>query len=540
MNNSPPPPFSPTPFPSATPAYDHVIIGGGHNGLTAAAILAKAGRRVLVLEAQERLGGVAATEEPFPGFHINSGLSNAGMFRPEVVESLGLADYGLEFITSPVTAFAPQRDAPPLTLWRKVEKSQAAIAPFSQSDADRFAAFVWALRNLTERLDGLMIRTPPSLSDDALGNFFPWFGQAFGISRLDRATLADFLRVLPLSVVEFLDEWFEDDHLKATLGAAAVSGLMQGPFSPWTAFNLLYHYLGGEQTGFKASRSVKGGVGALSTALAQAAQAQGAEIRTGVRVSRILIDQDRVIGVALAEGEVIPAASVISSTDPRHTFFDLVGPTNLEVRFVRRVKNIRFRGCTAHVHLTLSGLPEFNGQTEPAQLGGQIIICPSLTYLERAYDEAKYGRISDQPYLEATLPTLLDPSLAPGGQHILSIRMQYAPYHLRDSTWAAERDRLGERVIDLLAVYAPNLPDLIRDRWVITPLDWEERLTLTEGSLTHGEMGIDQLLSMRPVPGYGQYRTPIEGLYLCGAGTHPGGGLTGAPGYNAAREILSE
>jgi phytoene dehydrogenase-like protein len=304
--------------------------------------------------------------------------------------------------------------------------------------------------------------------------------------------------------------------------------------------SLLYHALGQTQTGFKASRFVRGGLGRLIDVLAQVAQTHGAEIRTGAEVAQILVNDDRATGVRLADGETISASRVISSADPRRTFFDLVGAVNLPVRFVRRVRAMRFRGCTARVNLALRDLPSFNGQTEAAQLGGHIIIAPSLEYLERAYDAAKYGSISTHPYLEAVIPTALDPSLAPDGQHTMSITMQYAPYHLRDGTWADQGETLGDQIVQTLAAYAPGLSDLILARQVITPLDWEQIYGLTEGSLTHGEMQLDQMLMMRPVPGYGQYRTPIENLYLCGAGTHPGGGITGAPGFNAARQILCE
>ena len=520
--------------------YDVIVIGAGHNGLAAAAMLAQAGRQVLVLEQRETLGGAAATEEIFPGFQVDTGASHAGLFRPEIVAALELEKYGLAFLESQVAAFAPQPEGTALTLWRDTAKSQAEIARFSGADAEKFPAFIQALRYLTNTLDGVMLRPPPGLSEPEVAEFFPWFGASFGLSRPTKQFLTDFVRVLPLSAAEFLDEWFEGAALKGLLGAAGVAGAMQGPRSPWSAFHLLYHYLGQEETGFKAGRFVRGGVGALSAALGRAAADHQAEIRTGAAVQRIALDGDQATGVILAAGEVLSARVVVSSADPRRTFFDLVGAPHLPLKFVRQVRNIRYRGCTARLHLALSGLPHFAGQTHEAQLSGHILISPSLDYLERAYDDAKYGRISDKPYLEATIPTLLDPSRAPAGRHIMSITMQYAPYQLRAGTWAEERDRLGDKVVEMLAAYAPDLPDLILQRQVITPLDWAQKYGLTEGNIFHGEMGLDQMLFMRPVAGFGRYRSPIKNLYLCGAGTHPGGGVTGAPGYNAARQIMQD
>jgi phytoene dehydrogenase-like protein len=291
--------------------------------------------------------------------------------------------------------------------------------------------------------------------------------------------------------------------------------------------------------GWLNGRSPLGGIGQLSAALASAAQAYGAEIQTNTAVTQILVNDDgQATGVRLADGRELTARAIISNADPRRTLLGLVGPQKLEPRFMRAVRNVIYRGCTAKVNLALTGLPEFLGQTDVAQLTGRIRICPDLTYLEKAYDAAKHGRCSPQPALDCAIPTLTDPTLAPAGQHILTITSHYAPYRLRESAWAIERERLGDLILDALSAYAPNLHSLILHRQVLSPLDWEQTYSLTEGSIHHGQMGLEQLLVMRPVAGWGQYRTPIENLYLCGAGTHPGGGVTGAPGYNAAREVL--
>lgn len=541
--------------------YDAIIIGGGHNGLVTASYLAKAGKKVLVLERRDTLGGAAATEEIWPGFKINTGASDVGMVRPEIIAELGLRQHGLDFIESPVTAFAPQPDGPALTMWRDPRETKAEIARFSAADAEKFPAFIRLVTALTSILDQIMTTIPPTLEESKAGDLIAWAKLGLKLKGLGQREMMESLRTLPMTAQEFLDEWFESEALKGLLGAAGISGIMQGPQSSGTAFVMLYHYLGTADGGFKATRMVRGGTGQLAAALASAARRYGAEIRTGAEVSQIVLEENPssgavyAAGVALARGETVQAKAVISNADPRRTLFGLVGAPNLEPHFVRRIRNMRFRGCTAKVNLALSGLPEFtslpagNAVENNAYLGGHIIISPSLEYLERAYDHAKYGRFSEQPYLDVVIPTVLDPSLAPAGQHVMSITMQYAPYNLRGSSGAAEqgsgwderqKQALGDKVIDTLAHYTPNLKDLIRHCQVITPLDWEQEYGLTEGNIFHGEMTLDQLLFMRPVPGYGQYRTPVERLYLCGAGTHPGGGVTGAPGYNAAREILSD
>ncbi|MBE7552346.1 MAG: NAD(P)/FAD-dependent oxidoreductase [Anaerolineales bacterium] len=537
--------------------YDALIIGGGHNGLVTAAYLAKAGKKVLVLERRDTLGGAAATEEIWPGFKINTGASDAGMLRPEVVAELGLRRHGLEFIESQVTAFAPQPNGPALTLWRDPRETRAEIARFSPADAEKFPAFMRLVTALTSILDNIMTLTPPSLEEAKPGDLFPWAKLGLKLKGLGQREMMEFLRVLPMTAQEFLDEWFESEALKGLLGAAGISGTMQGPQSSGTAFVLLYHYLGAADGGFKATRLVRGGTGQLVAALASAARQYGAELRTGAEVSRILLAENpntgetQAVGVVLAGGEEILAKAVISNADPRRTLFGLVGAPNLEPHLIRRVRNIRYRGCVAKVNLALNGLPEFTSLPEGdaaennAYLGGHIVISPTLEYLERAYDDAKYGRFSAQPYLDVIIPSVLDPSLAPAGQHVMSITMQYAPYKLQGreqgSGWdERQKQALVDKIVDTLAHYAPNLKDLIRHCQILTPLDWEQEYGLTEGSIFHGEMGLDQLLFMRPVPGYGQYRTPVGRLYLCGAGTHPGGGVTGAPGYNAAREILSD
>ena len=521
-------------------SYDALIIGAGHNGLVTAATLAQAGKRVLVLERRNTLGGAAATEEIFPGFKFNTGAHDAGLFRPEIIAALQLEQHGLQLMKSHVAAFAPQPNGAALTLWRDEQKNLAEIARLSQSDAEKFPAFVRLMNKLAEGLRSLLLLTPPNIAQSGLNELLTWASAGLKIKNLGKHEMMEFLRVLPMTAAEFLNEWFESAALKGLLGATSVAGSMQGPQASGTAFMLLYHYLGEANAGFKASSFVRGGMGQLAVALANAAQAHGAEIRTNTEVVWIIHKEEKAFGVLLKTGEEISARAIISNADPRRTFFDLVGAPHFGPTFVRRVRNIRYRGASAKMNLALSSLPRFNGAESEAQLSGHIIICPSLEYLERAYDDAKYGRYSSHPYLDIVIPSLLDSSLAPSGQHVMSITIQHAPYKLRESNWEEQREALGDHIINTLAQYAPNVRDLILHRQVLTPLDWEREYGLTEGSEFHGQMGLDQLMFMRPVAGFGQYRTPIENLYLCGAGTHPGGGVTGAPGYNAAREVLKD
>ena len=515
--------------------YDAVIIGSGHNGLVTAVTLANAGKKVLVLEQRPVLGGAAATEEIFPSFKVNTGAGEAGLFRDEIVKELFLKMQGLEFRQSPAAIFAPQPDGRALTIWQDEAKTTATIAQFSQKDAGNYAAFRQQINQMAGVLGEMMLVTPPDLLKLGVGDLADWGKVGLKLKRLGSKAMMEFMRLLPLPAADYLDEWFESDALKGAIGAAGITGLRQGPRSGGTTLMLFYQHM----QGFPGGRIVLGGIGKLSEALAEAARQKGAEIRTNAAVARIkLNDDNQATGVILADGTEISARVIISNADPRRTLFDLVGPQYLAPTFMRAVRNIVYRGSTAKLNLALSGLPQFNGQTSEEQLAGRIRIAPSLNYLEKAYDAAKYGQISPQPYLEATIPTLLDPTLAPTGAHIMSIAMQFAPYDLRDSDWDTERERLGDHIITTLAQYAPNLQSQISNRQIITPLDWEQTYGLTEGSIMHGQMGLDQLLVMRPVAGWSQYATPIDNLYLCGAGTHPGGGVTGAPGYNAAKMIL--
>lgn len=516
--------------------YDVLIIGAGHNGLAAAATLAMAGHSVLVLEARDLLGGAAATEAIFPGYQANTGGESASLLQEEVARALFLRMHGLELRETAVGLFAPQPDGRALTLWQDVARSAAEIARFSARDAARYPDFAAQVTTMTATLQSMMLLTPPDLTALDPAALARWSRVGWKVRRLGDRDMMALMRLLPMPVSDYLDEWFESDALKGALGAAGVTGMMLGPRGGGTTLQFLYQSLGG----LNRYRFVAGGMGRLAEVLATAAQSNGAEIRCGCPVARILVEDGRATGVELAGGGAIESRAVVSSADPQRTLLGLVGPTRLTPRFMRQVRNLLLRGSTSKVFFALSGLPEFSGQTSPEQLGATIRISPSLDYVERAYDDAKYGRISENLYLEAIIPTLNDPSLAPPGHHLLSVKVRYTPYHLRKGSWEEQREPLGDRVLATLARYAPGIEQLVADRHVITPLDYEQRYGLTEGSIFHGQMGLDQMLVMRPVPGWSRYRTPIASLYLCGAGSHPGGGVTAAPGYNAAREVARD
>lgn len=520
-----------------TQNYDALIIGGGHNGLVTAAYLAKAGKKVLVLERRPVIGGAAVTEEFWPGFKASSLADGAGRLIPQVIRELELTRHGLEVIPSDQTAVCLQPSGPAFTLWRNPDRTADELAAFSKQDAARYPDFARLIAKLSAVIGALMTTTPPDLPKPSQADVFELTKLLRPLRGMGKKDIHDTLRILPMPMADLLDEWFESDMLRGALSAQAVTGITWGPREAGTAYTYLYSMAGGNTSGV-----VKGGLGALSNAIASAAKSWGAEIRAGAEVGHIIVKGGRATGVALASGasgEEISASIVISNADPRTTFTKLIDPSILDSFFVQSLKVIKYRGSSARVHLALNGLPQFNG-LDDTPLRSQLVIAPSLDYVQRAYDDAKYGDLSNKPCLNVRIPTLFDPSLAPSGQHVLSVTMQYAPYKLNGGWNDEARERLGDLVVNTLACYAPDLLNLVIGRKVLTPLDLETEYGLPEGSPSHGEMTLDQFLHMRPVPGYARYRAPIDGLYLCGAGTHPGGGVTGANGYNAAREILKD
>lgn len=521
-------------------AYDAIVIGAGHNGLVTAAYLAKGGLKTLVLERRELVGGATVTEEIFPGFNVDTGAHRIGTIHSSVMKELGLAAHGLELVESDPSVFSPLPDGSNLTLWRDTQRTIESIREFSKTDADRWVPFTQLVAKATGVLEAAYRATPPDLVDGGVRDLWTMVRLGGKLRRLGRKDMTEVMRILPMSAKELLDDWFETDVVKGTLAAAAITGVFQGPMAAGTAYTFLHQHVGTPNGTMRPSVRVRGGMGNLAGALAAAATQHGVEVRTNASVEHVIVENGRAMGVVLTNGDEIHAKTVVSNTDPRRTFSRLVHPSHLTSEFTRKIRNIKLKGTCAKVHLALSELPQFSGATENGSyLNGTISISPSLPYLERAFDDAKYGSVSSRPYLEAVIPSVTDPSVAPPGKHLMSVLMQYAPYHLKEGQWdAAKRDALGHAVIKTLAIYAPNIESAILHRHVLSPLDLEETFGLTEGNIYHGELTMDQVFFMRPVPECARYRTPIEGLYLCGAGTHPGGGVNGASGYNAAREIL--
>jgi phytoene dehydrogenase-like protein len=522
--------------------YDVIIIGAGHNGLVTAAYLAKAGRKVLVLERRSIIGGIAVTEEVFPGFRASMLADSAGYLGDEVRRDLKIGSHIEIHAVDPVV-FAPQPDGSQLTIWRDTARTAKEIERFSKKDAEAYPAFVTLMRKIAGVVGALMRVTPPDLPALGLRDLRGMLGLLGPVRRLGKKNINELLRVLPMPTTDLLDEWFESDALKGLISACSVRQATWGPQEAGTAYNLFHDWALSDTGLFRSESWVKGGMGALSEAIAAAARGFGAEIRTDAAVAKIVVENGAASGVVLANGEHIQAKRVVSNADPRTTFLALLEPSRLDARFVRHVNNIKYRGSSARIHLALRGLPAFaslQGADAPAHLRGAIQIAPSPFYVQRAFDHTKYGEYSSCPVLDFNIPTINDPSLAPDGQHLMSITAKFAPYELRNQSWASAGAAFMEVVIDTLAEYAPGLRELITQKRILTPVDLEETYALPEGNQHHGEMTLDQFFHMRPIPGYARYRTPVKGLYICGSSAHPGGNISGLPGHNAAHEILKD
>lgn len=516
-------------------AYDVVVIGGGHNGLVAAAYLAKAGRRVLVLERRATVGGAVTTEEVRPGFRAPTGAALCGLFRHEIIDDLELIRHGLSFLPFDPASVVLGEGGKALPLWHDVRRAQFEIAKTSPADAAAYPRFRALLADVAQVLDPLMLSIPLSVAEPSIADGWFLLGRALKLRRLGRETMYEVLRMPPMSLHDYLGEWFEGETLKAGLSVDSLSGMFRGPWSPGTAFGLIHHFLVDANGGSWAF--IRGGSATLANALASAAQAHGVTIRTNAEVRRILSPDGRATGVELAGGETIPARAVVSTADPKRTFLALADPLILGADFVLRVRNYKSDGCVSKVNIALDAAPQM-----PAVGGAapHFQIAPSMEYIERAYDDAKHGDVSESPFLDVVVPTVVDSTLAPPGKHILSVLVQYTPHHLKKGSWADRREDLGERVLDLLQSHVVNVRSALAGMEILTPADLESRFGLTGGHIFHGEMTLDQQFVLRPVPGWGRYRTPIPGLYLCGSGSHPGGGVTGAPGYNGAQAILED
>ena len=518
---------------------DVIIIGGGHNGLVTAFYLAQAGHKPLVLERRSQIGGAAVSEEFSPGFRCSTLAHVAGPLRPDIVRDMQLERHGLRFITPEIGVVALSPDHRALVLHNDAQKSSQEIARFSQKDATRYPEFQDSLGKLGKVIGDALLLPPPNIDSPSTGDLWGMLQTGRGIRKLGKKDMFRLLRWGPMAVADLVAEFFETELLRATIAARGIFGTFLGPWSAGSSLVLLIRAAGDNHPA-GSSHFVAGGIGALTQAMASAAKQAGAEIRSNVEVKEVRIKDGTATGVVLASGEEISAKAVISNADPKRTLLKLVDPTYLAPDFVQKLKNYRMPGTVAKVNLALSGLPEFTalkGATNGA-LSSRIHIGPEIDYLERAFDDSKYGNFSQNPYLEVTIPSLTDPSLAPAGKHVMSIYMQYAPFKLKNGDWENERGKLGDTVVKTLAQYAPNLPGLVIDGQIITPKDLEETYGLTNGHIFHGELSLDQFFTMRPLLDWARYRTPINNLYLCGSGTHPGAGLTGGSGANAAREIL--
>jgi phytoene dehydrogenase-like protein len=517
-----------------------VIVGGGHNGLVTAFYLAKAGFKPLVLERREQVGGAAVTEEFHPGFRCSTLAHSAGPIRPDIVRDLQLEKHGLKLIHPKVGVTALTPDDRALSLFNDTSKSVEQISAFSQKDATKYGEFEQSLKKMGNVIAEALATTPPDIDHPSGGDLWSMLKTGRAIRNLGKRDMYRLLRWGPMAVADLVAEYFETELLRAVIAARGVFGTFLGPWSAGSSLVLLIRAAGDSHpagSGFFAA----GGMGALTQAMASAAKAAGAEIRIGAEVTEIRVKDGAATGVALSTGEEIAAKTVISNCDPKRTLLKLTDPLHLSPDFVQKLQHYRGNGTVAKVNLALSGLPTFtalkNGNGEA--LLGRIHIGHEIDYLERAFDAAKYGNFSPHPYLEVAIPSLTDPTLCPEGNHVMSIYMQYAPYKLKGD-WESQRKALGQTVVQTLAKYAPNLPEMILTHQIITPQDLEDVYGMTGGQIFHGDLALDQFFTMRPLLDWARYRTPIENLYLCGSGTHPGAGLTGGSGANAAREILKE
>ncbi|MEM7349368.1 MAG: NAD(P)/FAD-dependent oxidoreductase [Acidobacteriota bacterium] len=527
--------------------YDIVIIGAGHNGLACAAYLARAGRSVLVLERRHLVGGATVTEELYPGFKYSVCSYVVSLLRPQVISELDLPRHGLEILPLDGT-LTPLPDGDYIMRWHDSAETRRELERHSLADADAYGQFGTLLYHLAHAVRPILATPPPdptSLAPSQLKAVLD-IGRKFGKSR---EHLYDLAKLMTMSAADFVEAWFETEGLRATLSASGIIGTFLGPRTPGSAYVMLHHYMGELDGQFRAWGFPRGGMSGVANAFAGAAQAAGAEIRIEAPVAQILIKGGRAHGVVLADGDEINARTVVSGVDPKLTFEKLTAPEHLDDEFRQQLARFKIRGSSGKVNLALDALPElaclrnaksWTGYSTEAHLGGAISISPSIDYLERAYDDAKYGRFSRRPYMDIIIPSLIDPSMAPPGKHVMSCFVQYAPYELAEGTWDEQRDAFGDAVIDTLSEYIPNLKDILLHRQVLSPWDLEQTFGLTQGNIFHGELSLEQLFFLRPTAGWADYRTPIDSLYLCASGTHPGGGVMAAPGRLAAKRILAD
>jgi phytoene dehydrogenase-like protein len=525
-------------------SYDVAIVGGGHNGLVCAAYLARAGKRAVVLERRERVGGAAMSEEVFPGFRFSVFSYVVSLLRPEIIRELDLPRHGLHILPLEST-LTPLREGGKegdyLAQWNDHDQNRRELARHSPRDAEAYDEFGLELHQMARLIKPILAIAPPDPVSLHPRELLDLARLARMFRNIEKKKFNALWRLLTMSSAEYLDGWFESEALKATKSASGIIGTMLGPRSPGTAYVLLHHYMGELDGVFRAWGFAKGGNGSVSAAIAASARSSGAEIRIRAPVQKILVQNGRAKAAVLESGEEIHADVVVSGADPRRTFLGLVGEKHLPAEFADAIRRFRFRGSSAKVNLALGELPNFTCLPgRGPHLRGAISVSPSVAYLERAYDDAKYGEISRRPYMDIVIPSMLDPAMAPPGKHVMSIFVQYAPYHLNGGWTDARREALGDAVVDTLASHAPNIRSAILHRQVVTPADIERVVGLSEGNIFQGELSLQQMFFLRPAPAWARYRTPIDGLWQCGSGTHPGGGVMGASGRNAAAAILGK
>ena len=520
-------------------SYDAVIIGGGHNGLVSAAYLARAGLRTVVLEKRDLLGGAAVTEEIFPGFRFSVASYVVSLLRPEIIRELELPKHGLDILPLDGTFTPLEKDY----LWRVNDHGRTIreLRRWSLSDAEAYEEYGQLMVEMARFIKPILSIVPPDLTGLDPRHFGPLTGLLRAFQKLPEKQQAVFVQLMTMSAADFLRQWFETDPLIATMSASGIIGTYQGVQSPGTAYVLLHHYMGEIDGAFRAWGIPRGGTGGVSEAIGSSARALGAEIRLEAPVANIMVKNGRAVGVALESGEEIRAKAVLSSVDSRLTYLGLIEPGTLDPDFEDEVRRFKFRGSSGKVNMAVDRLPDFSCLPgEGDHLRGAISFSAGVDDMERAYDDAKYGRWSKRPYIDMIIPTLVDPSMAPPGKHVISCFVQYAPYKLDPSlgTWDDNREAFGDAVIDRIAEVAPNIRDIVLHRQVLTPLDIERRFGLTEGNIFQGELSLEQLFFNRPVPGFARFKTPVRDLWLCGSATHPGGGIMGANGRIAAMEVL--
>jgi phytoene dehydrogenase-like protein len=523
-----------------TKNYDAIIIGGGHNGLTAAAYLAKAGRNVLVLEQRHLLGGAAVTEEIFPGFKYTVFSYVISLLPPKIIRELQLPKHGLHLL--PLEgAFTPMEDGNYIASYADQDDTLDEIRRHSRRDADIFPVYANTMYEIARAVRPILTMVPPDLRRPGVDGLRTMLNFSKHLHSLGKEKFHWLTKIMTMSAYDFLKEWFETDVLIATQASIGIIGTMLGPKSPGTAYVLLHYYLGELDGASSTWAWQKGGTGAVSEAIASAARSYGVEIRCNSPVVQVIVLNGKAVGVATENGDEIYGKTIVSACDPKVTFRKLVDEENLPSDLVDAIDKFKYRGSSGKVNLALDGLPDFPALKDKELMRGMQEISPSTDYLERAYDDAKYGDFSKRPFMGCIIPSAVDPTMAPPGKHVMSIFVQYASYNMpahgnRDQ----QRDAFGNAVIDTLAEFAPKIKDLILHKQVLTPWDIEQQTGITEGNISHGELMLDQLFFMRPTPGWAKYRTPIRSYYQCGSGTHPGGGITGTPGRLAALEIIKD